>query len=91
MALRVESQTRIRPGFEAESHEQEQEQSQEPDVHQARIGGRESRAGAKSRARRASGQDSRPRAPSKNKGRERRGGGKHVGQARACARARRVA
>ena len=65
--LNTWSQTRIRPGFQAKTHEQEQ--SQEPDAHQARIRGREPRARAKSRARRASGQDSRPRAPSKNKGR----------------------
>ena len=54
--LNTWSQTRIRPGFEAESHEQEQ--SQEPDAHQAKIRGQETGARAKPRARRASGQHS---------------------------------
>ena len=60
--LNTWSQTRIRPGFEAESHEQEQ--SQEPDAHQASIQSPEPRARAKPRARRASGQAPRPEARS---------------------------
>ena len=56
--LNTWSQTRIRPGFEAESHEQEQ--SQEPDAHQARNRG--PKPGATPRARRVSGQDPRPEA-----------------------------
>ena len=66
--LNTWSQTRIRPGFEAESHEQEQ--SQEPDAHQASIQSPKPRARAKPRARRASGQHSEPEATSKSNARE---------------------
>ena len=68
LTLRIsKSQTRIRPGFKAKSHEQEQ--SQEPDANQARILRQEPPA----RARRASGQDWQPRATGKSQTRIRPG------------------
>ena len=68
LTLRIsKSQTRIRPGFEAESHEQEQ--SQEPDANQARINSQDLPA----RARHESGQDFEARATGKSQTRIRPG------------------